>query len=153
LNKGIAPLDPNTPVGSFRVLFGDVSYVPLNPPEEGYGDYRELSDVEIEGFISAASGSIYRGIATYYVQLAGQAAKVAESVKDFDLALDDTKRPAALLELAKYYFGLADNEDTGAEDAFQIVPTGKRGDFIPEGTIPQYGRRYVIQAYGGDRVF
>lgn len=143
VNRGVAPVDFETAVGQFRALYGDLSYVPLNPPEVGYGDFKELSDDEITVFLSSAGENVNRAIGNYYAAMAGQAAKTSESVKDFDLAVDNTKRPAALLELARYWWGLADEDDLNSEDAFQIVPTGKEGDFISEGTIPIYGRRYT----------
>jgi hypothetical protein len=128
VNRGIAPFDPTSPVGQFRVLYPDVSYVALDPAEPGYGDYAELSDAEIEALILGAKDSVYRAIGNYYAQLAGQAAKVSASIKDYDLTIDRTKRSTDLLNMAKYWWGLADDEDalSGVNevfDVFSIVPS------------------------------
>lgn len=122
VNRGVAPLDPTTAVGQFRVYYGDVTYTELDPVEAGYGDYAELSDAEIESFLASANSSVYRAIGNYFAILAGNAAKVSQSVKDYDLSIDDSKRPAALLEAAKMWWGRADDEDTvaGGSDIFEI---------------------------------
>lgn len=134
VNRGVAPFNPTTAVGQFRVYYGDVTYVPLTPPEVGYGDYTELSDAEIEAFLGSANGSIYRAIGNYYAILAGNAAKVSETVKDYDLSVDSSKRPAALLELARYWWGRADDEDVdaGGSDIFEMFGFGNGGCCTPE---------------------
>lgn len=145
-NRGVAPLDPSTPVGRFRILYGDTSYVPLDPPVPGMGSYQELSDDEIEGFITQGSDSIPRGIGYLYIALAGQAAKQSKVVQDQDLRIDLTKRAADLRAIADVWFGSADNDDlVSAEEAFEIVPTGHRyGGTIPEGSPAIWGRAYGI---------
>lgn len=122
VNKGIAPFDPGTPTGQFRVYYGDVTYAPLNPPEDGFGDYAELSDDEIEVFLNSGKGSVYRAIGNYFAILAGNAAKVSASIKDYDLTIDESKRPAALLDAAKLWWSRADDEDTeaGGSDIFEV---------------------------------
>lgn len=150
VNRGIAPPDFDTPVGLFRAELPDVTYSELNPPEEGYGAYEEMSDLEIQGLLAAANGSYFRALGKYYLILAGQSAKTSASIKDYDLAIDETKRSADLRAIAAYYFGLADDDDNSGEDAFTIVPTGRsNGPFIPEGTIPQWGREYTWSIYRG----
>ena len=51
-----------------------------------------------------------------------QAALEAVSVKDFDLAIDKTKRAAELRETADYWFARADSEDalSGENDVFNL---------------------------------
>lgn len=145
VNRGIAPPDFDTPVGQFRSAYPDLTYVALDPPETGFGDYAELSDLEIQGFLARGAGSVNRGIGFYYLQLAGAASKRSKTVKDYDLTVDLTKRSNELRTVAQIYFDLADADDAlVGEDAFQIVPTGTScGPLIPEATIPQWGRRYV----------
>lgn len=144
VNRGIAPPDFDTPVGKFRAAYPDLTYVALSPPETGYGDYAELSDIEIQGYLSLGGGSINRAIANYYIQLSGQAALRSKSVKDYDLQVDLTKRAADLRATAQLYLDMADDEDVIAgEEGFEIVPTGKQGDFIPELSMGEWGRRYV----------
>lgn len=128
-NRGVAPYDSSTPTGRFRVFYGDVAYTALTPAEEGYGDYTELSDAEIEAFLTSANGSVYRAIGNYYAILAGNAAKVSSSIRDYDLQVDNTKRPADLLNLAKHWWGLADGEDTeaGTSDVFEVFGLVEQG--------------------------
>lgn len=141
-NRGVAPFAPATEVGQFRVLYPDVVYTDLDPVEAGYGDYEYLSDDEITALVTAA-GSVYRALGVYFIQLAGQAAKASQSVKDHDLAIDSTKRAADLRAQAKEWFDLADEQDAGSEDAFDIVEFDRCGSVIPEATIAQYGRVYT----------
>lgn len=119
-NRGVAPLDPTSPVGEFRNAYGDTQYVPLDPPEVGYGDYTELSDDEIEMFLGLGEGSIPRAISIYFVRLAGDAAKVGRNIKDHDLAIDNRQLYEGFLATARYWSDLADDE--GA-DFFVIAPT------------------------------
>jgi len=70
-NRGVAPLDPETLVGQFRLLYGDTLWVELDPAEAGYGDYTELSDDEITMFLTLAGDSVPMAISVYFVRLAG----------------------------------------------------------------------------------
>lgn len=140
-NKGIAPYDPTTPVGQFRVGFGDTHWVELNPPEPGFGDYDSFSDAEIEAFISLAGGSVPRAIALAYTQMAAAWNKEGVSIRTDDLAYDSSKSVGSWLSLADYWNNIADNE---ANDYFKIIPDGC--DFIPEGTPAEWGRRYSIDS-------
>lgn len=144
-NPGAYPLDATTPVGRFRLVFGDTQSTPYSPVEPGYQNYSELSDAEIEAYLEAASGSTNRGIGYYYLALAGAAAKNSRQIKDYDLQVDTTKRAADLRAIAQWWFDQADNDDAiSAEEGFEIVPTGTGGgDFIPELTMPVWGRRYT----------
>lgn len=144
-NPGAWPLDPDTPVGHFRLVFGDTESTPYDPVEPGYQNYEELSDAEIESFLVQGGDSTNRAIGFYYLSLAGAAAKASRSVADYDLKLDTTKRAADLREVARWWFDLADGDDTAtAEEAFEIVPTGTSGgDFIPELAPPIWGRQYT----------
>lgn len=141
VNRGIAPFDPSSKVGQFRVLYPDVIYTDLNPADPGYGNYTELSDSEIEALLASAGDSVNRGIGNYYAQLAGQAAKESASIADYDLKIDTTKRSTDLMKLAQMWWGLADDEDAQAGnsdvfDVFQIV--GQGGCCTPEGATRPY---------------
>lgn len=140
-NRGVAPADMTTDVGKFRALYGDLAYVPLSPDEPGYGDYAQLSDAEIEAFIEQGAGSIAQGIGWLYLAMAGQAAQESKSIKDQDLSIDTTKRAADLRALAQFWF---DRDDATQDEYFDIVPMGSEGGFIPEATIPIWGRQYTI---------
>lgn len=148
-NPGLWPVDPETAVGQFRLVYGDIDAVEYAPPYPPYRSFEELSDAEIEAFLVQGGDSTNRAIGFYYLSLAGAAAKASKSVKDYDLALDTTKRAADLREIAKWWFDLADNDDAAeAEDAFEIVPTGTTGgDFIPELALPIWGRKYTISRW------
>lgn len=146
IHKGVAPLDPASKIGQYRLLLGDSQFTELNPPEEGFGNYGELSDDEIEAFLSAGGDSVKRGIGFYMLALSQASNKHSRSVKDYDLLLDTTKRPTTFRELAKIWFDLADKDDAdqGLGDIFEAFPTGSfRGKIIPEGTLPEMGREYT----------
>lgn len=144
-NPGEWPLDPESSVGRFRLVYGDTESTPYSPVEQGFQNYEELSDAEITAFLSQGSGSVNRAIGYLYVAMSGQAAKMSRSVKDYDLSADLTKRAADLRATAQMWFDLADNDDlVSGEDAFEIVTTGSScGGFIPEASPPIYGRRYT----------
>lgn len=145
-NPGAYPLDPETPVGQFRLVYGDTHSTPYDPVEPGFQNYDELSDSEIEAFLLNGNGSINRGIGYYYLSLAGAAAKRSRQIKDYDLQVDTTKRAADLRGIAQWWFDQADDDDViSAEEGFEIVPTGTdSGDFIPEAAIPVWGRQYTL---------
>lgn len=144
-NPGEWPVDLVSPVGQFRALTGDLNSVPYSPAEPGFQNFEKFSDAEIEGYLTQGGGSVARAIGFSYLYLAGQAAIASKEVKDYDLLLNTTKRATDLTNIAKIWFGQADGEDIiSGEEAFEIVPTGTRaGGFIPEGTIPIWGRQYT----------
>lgn len=145
-NPGVYPLDPGTPVGQFRLLYGDTESTAYDPVETGFQNYGELSDSEIDAFLAQGAESIPRAIGYYYLALAGRAAIASRQIQDADLRVDLTKRAADLRAIAEVWFGSADNDDlVSAEEAFEIVPTGQRcGGVIPEGSPPIWGRVYGI---------
>lgn len=145
-NPGAYPVDLASEVGQFRALVGDLNSTPYDPVYPGFQNFEKFADAEIEAYISQAGGSVPRGIGFAYLYLAGQAAMESRSVKDYDLQVDTTKRAADLRAIAEFWFSRADEDDIAtAEDAFEIVPTGTgSGQFIPELTIPIYGRKYTM---------
>lgn len=145
-NPGEFPVDLTSMVGQFRALTGDLNSTPYNPVEPGYQNFVKFSDAEIEGYLTQGGGSVARAIGYSYLYLAGQAAIESAAIKDYDLQIDKTKRAADLTAIAKLWFGQADGEEVIAgEEAFEIVPTGTNsGQFIPELSIPIYGRKYTM---------
>lgn len=145
-NPGEYPVDLTSKVGQFRALTGDLNSTPYNPAYPGFQNFVKFSDAEIEGYLTQGGDSVARAIGYSYLYLAGQAAMESAAIKDYDLQIDKTKRAADLTAIAKLWFGQADGEEVIAgEEAFEIVPTGTRGGaFIPEGTIPIYGRKYTM---------
>lgn len=142
-NIGVAPPDPTTLVGQFRIIYGDSDFTELDPPVSGQGEYSELSDTEIESFLTMGRDSVIRAIGFYYLALAGQAAKKSTSVTDYDLRVDLTKRAGDLREQAQYYFRQADEEDEreGFTDIFDSFEFGDRDCRVPElDTCPCMGR-------------
>lgn len=144
-NPGIAPLDPTSDTGRFRLVYGDITSEAYDPVEPGYENYEELSDAEIEGYLAAGGNSVNRAIGYYYLRLSSDAAKASKSIKDYDLALDTTKRAADLRATAALWFERADDDDAsdGGSDIFEVFDTNGAGGWIAEGTIPVYGRRYT----------
>lgn len=137
-NRGVTPVDPDTLVGQFRNAYGDTQYVPLDPPELGYGDYTELSDDEIEGFLLQGSDNVNRAIGYYYIRLSGEASKLSKLTKDYDLTVDLTKRANDLRETAKIYFDAAAAEDvvSGATDLFDSFKFVTEPSRTPEAAPP-----------------
>lgn len=120
-NPGQWPVDLSSDVGQFRALIGDLNAVPYDPDEPGFRDFEKFSDAEIEAYLLAGGGSIPRGIGFAYLYLAGQAAMQSASVKDYDLAIDETKRAGDLRAIAQFWFDRADEDDdaSGANDIFE----------------------------------
>lgn len=145
-NPGAYPVDLTSNVGKFRALVGDLNSTPYIPTEPGFQNFDKFSDAEIEAYLAQAGDSINRAIGFSYLYLAGQAAMESRSIKDYDLLVDNTKRAADLRAIAQFWFDQADGEEVIAgEEAFEIVPTGTRsGAFIPEASIPIYGRKYTM---------
>lgn len=139
-NPGAFPIDYTTPVGVFRALVGDTLSEPYDPAEAGFQNFEQFSDGEITGYLAAGGDSLNRAAGYAYLALAGKAAKTAESVKDFDLSLDDTKRPTELRLIAESWFAKADKETAAAQDAFEVAPLGDICERLPEGLMPQWGR-------------
>lgn len=144
-NPGVWPVDLTSEVGRFRALIGDLNAADYIPVEAGFRTFEMFSDAEIEAYISQGD-SVTRGIGFAYLYLASQAAKESVAISDYDLKIDKTKRATDLTNIAKLWFSQADGEEVIAgEEAFEIVPTGTgSGQFIPELTIPIYGRKYTM---------
>lgn len=125
-NPGAYPLDPNTNVGKFRLLVGDVNSVVLAPPVSGQQDYTTYSDAEIEVYLSLGGDSIFRAAGLSQMQAADAAAEQSKSVADYDLKADLTKRATDHRDNAKMWFQLADAQDATSGDGsyFDIVDTG-----------------------------
>lgn len=144
VNYGIAPPDMSSLVGQFRANYGDMTWVELTPVEPGFGDYEELSDAEIEGFLIQGRDSVSRSIGFLYLAMAGKAAFDAKSYKNYDDALDKRSVARELRETARFWFDRADDEDLadGVGDIFEIYGHDD-GGAIPEMTMPIYGRHYT----------
>lgn len=120
MNKGVAPPDPETPVGELRFLIGDASYVPLDPPEAGYGAYTNFSDNQLDAFLTQSDGSVVRAAGYSYLTLATSIAAGAISFKTDDLSVTDN-RAKAMLDLANLWFARADDDESAAAAAFFSV--------------------------------
>lgn len=142
-NPGAYPIDPTSDVGKFRAMYPDTNSVPFDPPVSGQADYENFSDLEIEAFILAGGGSVFRALGLAALSQAGQASRESASIADHDLRIDVTKRATDLRAQAQFWFDAADAEDASAEDAFILTEMGRSGDFIPELTPPVWGRRYT----------
>lgn len=126
-NPGVAPLDPNTPVGQLRALVGDTQYVPLVPPVTGQGDYNVWSDHSLAAVLATQGGSALRAAGSLYLQLAAEYAQSGRSVKTDDLAINTLGRGDTLLKVAQSFFDDATaGDNAAANDFFQIVPFAGR---------------------------
>lgn len=132
--KGIAPPDPNTPVGAIRFVIGDYEWVELDPPVPGYGDYAAFSDAELEALLTMSDDSTTRAIGYAYLKLAGKSAAQAVSWATDDLRLNLEKIPAELRAIAQMWFDQADEEDIsgGGQEYFDLVPIRLRGHWPDE---------------------
>lgn len=129
-NRGIAPPDMTTEVGKFRALAGDVEYVELDPPVAGFGSYAKFSDDEIKGFLAVADDSVEGALYFSFMQLAGDAALAAKSVRDLDLQVSTEKRAQELRLIAQMW---KDRWDATTEDIFEVFDIGGSGcDCVPE---------------------
>lgn len=145
-NAGVAPPDYNTDVGKFRLLTSDTYYVPLVPAVAGQGDYTLFSDAEIDGYL-AMEDSVYRAAGLAFMGLAATAAREAESVKDFDLAVDRRDKSKALMEQARWFYTEAERLDGEGNEGFTIVSTGRRLTVAELAELPttDYDPTYWIQ--------
>lgn len=142
---GVAPADPETPVGKFRLEYGDTEYTEYDPPVADVGNYSELSDAEIENLLASGGDSVSGALGKYYLALSGHAAQQAKLVKDYDLQINLMDRSTRLLAVANRYLEEAGKEDrlAGGDDIFMVHPVGNRQNWIPEASPPRAGRRYI----------
>lgn len=139
--RGIAPPDPATPVGQFRLLAGDSEYEPYDPPEPGYGLYAIWSDDEIEAFLTITDGNIARAIALAYTQLAAAWNSSSATIRTDDLQYSVKDSVGSWLNLAAYWNRIADEEEARAvDDYFDMVDVGtvRRGCRRPEASPPYF---------------
>ena len=141
-NPGVFPLDPDSPVGRFRILYSITAFDEYSPPVEGFVNYRELSDVQIEGYVAQGDGSITRAIGYYLLAQASHHASESKMVKDYDLQVDLRSIADDLRQAAEAWFERADIEEinSGFGDLFEAF--GSERQVVPEGTLPQMGRVY-----------
>jgi hypothetical protein len=126
-HRGVAPLDPDTKVGRLRALLRDTEYAPLEPAEDGFGDYKMFSDVDLEAYLIEGGDNVLRAAGRATTGLALMYSAKGKSIKTDDLAVDLRGRGADLLKVARSFMDDADAEDAAeASDYFNIVPTGRR---------------------------
>lgn len=124
-NPGVWPLDATTDIGRLRAIVNDTSSEPYDPPEPGFENYTLFSDAELQAFLDLGGDSLLMAAGYAYLALSAEASRFSKSVKDYDLAIDYTKRAADLRATAQFYFGQAGDVD-GTVDSFDVVPTGCR---------------------------
>ena len=125
VNVGVTPPDFSTTVGNFRLLANDTYFTALTPTVAGQGNYTLFSDDEIDAYLVLQS-NVYRAVGLAYMGLANTAARQAESIKDFDLAIDSRQKAEQLRAQADAFFTLADKSDADGGLSFQIVSTGRQ---------------------------
>lgn len=130
-NKGVAPADLTSDVGRLRAILGDMDYVPLDPPEAGFGDYGMYSDGELSVFLGQGE-SVEGGAYFAYMQMAAAAAMESRSVKDFDLSIDLTRRSGDLRAIAQMWWERAEALTADIFEVFNISG-GRCGCELAEG--------------------
>lgn len=128
-NPGKYPLDPSSKVGQVRVLLGDTSSVPFDPPIPGEQNYEMYSDVEIEAFLGQSDDSVEGAIYWAYMQMAGAAAREAKSIQDFDLRVNTEKRAEYLLSIAREW---KERWDSQTADIFEVFDVVQPDSCVPE---------------------
>ena len=141
-SPGVYPLDPETPIGQMRLILGDTESTPYDPVEAGFQNYEVFSDDELQALLTMSDDSFPRGVGYAYLKLAGLAANEAVDWRSDDLAMTLSKRSSELRLIAQSWFDRADMQDA-SEDIFDVFDTLGEDSWIPEGTIPIWGRRYV----------
>lgn len=119
-NPGVSPIDSSTSVGRVRLMLGDVRSVPLVPAVVGQADYERFGDAELASFLVVGGDSVLRAVGHAVTQLALGAGLSGVSIKTDDLGIDNSRRGATLLDIAKSYFEQADADDL-SEDYLAIV--------------------------------
>ena len=120
INRGVVPVDPNTPVGALRYAIGDIDYEDLAPPEAGFGNYSNFSDSELAQFIAQGGGSTTRASGFAYLRFAVLAATGAISWRTDDLAVDSKQVASEYRLLARIAFEQADAEDAAGASGFDL---------------------------------
>ena len=143
-NPGVYPVEPDSLVGQFRLLYGDMSAEAYDPYVPGVGNFKELSDAEIDGYLRQGRDNVSRAIGFYLLALASRAALLAKSVKDYDLQVDTTKRASELREAADVWFDRADlaEAQAGAFDIFELYGS-EEPKFHPEASPFRVGYLYT----------
>lgn len=141
-NRGIAPPDLSTDVGKLRALIGDSSYVPLDPPEAGYGDYTNFSDDQLQAFLDA-QGSVPGAAGLAYLTLASSYASQALEVVSDDLRVNLEARAREMRQIAALWLGLgegaSDRETVDFVDIVHPFPDSRWCKTWPEASMRPWG--------------
>lgn len=146
-NRGVAPPNMATPVGQVRALLGDVEYTEYDPSQPGFGMYKKMSDLEIEGFLARSDNSPEGALYYVWLQVAGDAAFASRVVKDLDLQVDTTKRSGEFLAIALQW---KDSWTQSTADIFEVFDLGGSDC----GCVPELAPRTVCRrGCNGSRLF
>lgn len=110
VNKGVAPPEYDTPVGEVRANVGDIEYVPLTPPEVGFGDYEMFSDAEIEAFLTQAGGSVALATAYAYGRLVTAWNATSVTIRQDDMQFSNKDSVGTWLNMARFWREVAQDE-------------------------------------------
>jgi hypothetical protein len=132
VNRGVAPADLSTPIGQIRSIIGDVTYVPLVPPEEGFGDYTNFSDAQLQSYLTTGGNSIPYAVGYAYLGLAAQFAADSLKVTTDDEVVDLTKRSADMRAIASEWFNRGDSAAAADEDAYFTIVYPEFDKYEPE---------------------
>jgi hypothetical protein len=137
--NGEYPPNYTEAVGKVRILIPDAD----TDTGDVNGDYL-FSDEQIESILGLYNDSIKRATAALIDTIANDQALLYKVVRTDDLSVNGAQVADALRKRAQSLRDEANNDDDGdLEDAVQIVYPAT-GGFIPEGTMPVYGREWVV---------
>lgn len=119
-NRGVAPPNPATNVGALRLLIDDTEYVPLDPPEAGYGDYTWFSDDSLSALLVASGDDVVLASGYAYQRMAASLALEAVNIATDDLRYSTEQRAETFRKLALDIIGGA-VDLAGDTDIFMLA--------------------------------
>lgn len=134
-NPGAFPINSASAVGQVRLFVGDTNASELVPPVDGSRSFDWFSDVALEQFLAAATGSVQRATGYAIMQLAtGFAMKDGRPIKTDDLSVGASTRGNTLLGIAQAFFSEADAVDASADSSAFIIVAPAGSYSRPEAT-------------------
>lgn len=117
-NVGVTPPDGSTLAGKVRILVGDTSSTPLDPPEAGKGQYAWYSDEELE-VLGEMNGSNPKRVAIWVLsQVAISTSLLLKKWTSEDLQVDGPAIARGIEATLKRLSAEVDKEDVLAVEEF-----------------------------------
>lgn len=121
MNEGVAPIDTTTLAGNVRLLVGDTDPKPLDPPQNGVGEYYWYSDSELEALGSLHGGNPKRTAIWVLSQVAINQALMLRKWTSEDLQIDGPAIAAGIEKTLARLSKEADAEATLMDEYFDVV--------------------------------